>query len=164
MIEIWKDIPDYEGLYQVSNLGQVRNNKNILKPQGCSKRNGKYRYLSIKLSKNGKAIRHRIHRLVAVTFLNYDINEKDLCVDHINNNSFDNNLDNLQIISIRENVSKDRKNIFSNLTGVSRSKIKSKPFRSRIVIDKKEIILGYYENEYDAHLAYEKALKELVNQ
>lgn len=82
--EIWKDIPEYEGLYQVSNLGRVKNNKGlILKP-----RLYKDGYFDIKLSKNGKNKTKRINRLVALAFIpnhnNYPmVNHKD--EDRLNN-------------------------------------------------------------------------------
>ena len=79
MKEEWKDIPGYEGKYQVSNLGRVKNliRNNILKP--ISKRNG---YLSVSLVNNKKIKQFLVHRLVAITFLpnpnNYSIiNHKD---------------------------------------------------------------------------------------
>ena len=83
MIEIWKDIKDYEGLYQVSNLGRVRSldrvvlQKNgflktikgkILSPNKCGslKYGG---YLFIGLSKESVVKRKYIHRLVAEAFI-----------------------------------------------------------------------------------------------
>ena len=89
MIEEWKDVKEYEGLYEVSNLGRVRNRAgHIMTPQiGW---NGER---SIKLSKNGMANKHYVGRLVARAFIpnpnNYwRINHKDLnvendCVDNL---------------------------------------------------------------------------------
>ena len=57
MKEVWKDIPNYEGLYQVSNLGRVKSKRKILKPI-----NGEY--LKVGLSKNGVQTTKYIHRLV----------------------------------------------------------------------------------------------------
>lgn len=69
--EIWKDIQGYKGLYQVSNLGNVKslgNNKRrkekILKP--CKTKDG---YLFIGLHKEGKTKKFRINRLVAIAFI-----------------------------------------------------------------------------------------------
>lgn len=80
--EIWKDIIDYEGLYQISNYGNVYSciSNKILKPS-CNT-NGKY--LGVILCKNGKKRRFQIHRLVATAFIlnpyNYPIvNHKDGC-------------------------------------------------------------------------------------
>lgn len=100
-LDFWKDIQDFEGLYQVSNTGQVkslRNNK-ILKPGKTS--DG---YLQVTLSKNGEAKCFLIHRLVAEAFLP---NEEELPeVDHINNDKADNRICNLQWISHVENLRK----------------------------------------------------------
>lgn len=75
MNEIFKDVPGYEGLYQVSNLGRVKSlhyqKEKILKPS-----EQKWGYLNVHLCKNGKRRTFKIHRLVAESFLlnpnNYD--------------------------------------------------------------------------------------------
>lgn len=97
-LEFWKDIEGYEGLYQVSNIGQVKSLKRnkILKPapNSCG-------YLQVCLHKNGKQKTFRIHRLVAEAFLP---NEDELPeVDHINSDKTDNRVANLQWISHVEN-------------------------------------------------------------
>ena len=89
MEEIWKPIKDYEGLYWVSNQGQVKNKHNrILKPEI---RNG---YYSVNLCKNGKMTHFRIHRLVAITFIpnpkNYPM------VNHKDENKLNNEASNLE--------------------------------------------------------------------
>ena len=70
-IEVWKDIPKYEGVYQVSDLGNVR------RVEACSigknlKKNLRYnqRY-NFCLSLNGRAIIHKICVLVSLTFMDY---------------------------------------------------------------------------------------------
>lgn len=80
--EIWKDIPEYEGLYQISNLGRVRHinkYKHILYQKVDS-----YGYNAVILCKNGKIKYYRVHRLVGMSFIpnpnNYPfINHKDEC-------------------------------------------------------------------------------------
>ena len=68
--ETWKDIRGYEGLYQVSNFGNVRNKKfKILKP-----RKNKNGYFQVNLSKNNKHKNYYIHRLVAIMFLKNEYN------------------------------------------------------------------------------------------
>lgn len=88
---IWSDIPNYEGLYQISNTGLVKsfyhNKSKILKP-GVD-RDG---YLLVVLCKNTTHTTHKVHRLVAQAFLpnpdNYpQINHKD---ENKQNNMVDN--------------------------------------------------------------------------
>jgi hypothetical protein len=157
--EIWKDIPNYEGLYQVSNLGRVKSvkeNNNRLKKPNSSGRG----YFSVILYKNNKHKTFLVHRLVAFAFLNYK-HTPGFVVDHINNNPLDNRLENLQVITIRENSSKDRKNCSSKYTGVCFDK-RDKLYNSSIRINGKKMHLGCFKNEYDAHLAYQKKLKEII--
>jgi hypothetical protein len=60
-------------------------------------------YHSVKLYNNGKYKSYFIHRLVANAFLNFDINSK-LCINHIDGNKKNNKLENLEILSISQNV------------------------------------------------------------
>ena len=89
--EIWKDIEGYEGLYQVSNMGNVRNSRSgrILKYKENSSG-----YLRINLYKNGKKMYYKVHRLVALTFISNTENKP--CVDHINTIKNDNRVCNLR--------------------------------------------------------------------
>ena len=93
MEELWKSIKGYEELYEVSNFGNVRSLDRIIKSRhnGTTIRKGrvltpfyeeKKGYYQVRLSKNGKNKTFRIHRLVALAFLenpfNYsDVNHKD---------------------------------------------------------------------------------------
>lgn len=97
------------------------------------------------------------HILVAVHFLNHKSNGFKIIIDHIDNNKLNNNVSNLQLISVRENTSKDRKNKTSKYTGVSWYKITNK-WKSSIRINGKVKHLGYFENELDASNAYQSAL------
>lgn len=63
-IEEFRDVPGYEGTYEVSNWGRVRRNGKILKP--CKNRKG---YLLVSLFKNGTKKNARLHRLVASVFI-----------------------------------------------------------------------------------------------
>ena len=112
MEEIWKDIKGFEGIYQVSNIGRVKNlerkvkcknnsyrviKEKILKPNK-SKHTG---YYMVTLSKNGKQNTYSVHRLVATAFL--DNPENKPCVDHINTIRTDNRIENLRWVSYEEN-------------------------------------------------------------
>jgi len=120
MKEKWKNIPNFEG-YQVSNFGRVRtHNKTtytkkhgdrhwkdrILKPKGQTYRTG-YR---VDLWKNGKPHTMLVARLIAFTFYDEDINNHKLTVDHIDGNRFNNNLENLELVSLAENIRRGFKN------------------------------------------------------
>lgn len=170
-MEIWKDIPDYEGLYQVSNLGNVKSlsriilrhgkypflSKELILKAGIYKTG--YRYVILQNKRNMKSF--TIHCLVAKAFLNHKPDgTRKIVIDHINNIKWDNRLENLQLITHRQNTSKDKKNTSSKYTGVSFDKEKNK-WKSCININKKLKHLGYFKNEYDAHLEYQKALSEL---
>lgn len=95
--EIWKDILEikglegFEGLYQVSNLGRVKNRKDkILKPD-----TDRYGYKIITLCKNGKHKKVKLHRLVLKVFnqIEDDINYQ---VNHIDGDKTNNKLENLE--------------------------------------------------------------------
>ena len=171
MREIYKSIKRYEGLYEVSNLGNVKSlrrkvvntaksfrivNEKILKPSIQGKV-----YLAVGLSK-GIVKNTYVHKLVAMAFLNHTPNGLTMVIDHINNDKHDNRVTNLQVISQRQNTSKNtKKSRYSNYTGVSKLNGGEGKFVAQIGINKKSVHLGSFENEYDAHLAYQKALKTL---
>ena len=116
MSEIWTDIKGYEHLYEVSNLGRVRTHKNkITHTKRHGPRKWKQRILCFKeknaktgyrvdLWNNGKPKTYLVARLVAFTFYGKDIENKKLTVNHKDGNRFNNNLDNLEIISLKENI------------------------------------------------------------
>jgi len=97
--EIWKDIPNYEGMYQVSNLGRVKSLKfgkeRTLKPglDGSG-------YCHIVLCKGGVQKDKYIHRLVLLTF----VGESELQVNHKNGVKTDNRLENLEYCTRSENA------------------------------------------------------------
>lgn len=96
MEEVWKDIVGYEGLYQVSNFGRVKNNNKLLK--GYIAGRG---YIYVVLYKNNIRKHKTIHSLVALHFIEnpdnlYTINHKD-------ENKLNNRVDNLEWMSIDNN-------------------------------------------------------------
>ena len=71
--------------------------------------------------KNGKKKKEYVHRLVARTFLGLKSNS-NYQVDHINNNSLDNNVCNLQILSQKDNLKKQMKNMAKNFSKYEQEK------------------------------------------
>lgn len=69
--QIWKDIPGYEGLYQVSNTGRVRslNYKHTGKTKVLKQGTKGHGYKVVGIYKNGKRKNYTIHRLVALAFI-----------------------------------------------------------------------------------------------
>jgi hypothetical protein len=161
--EIWKDVPNYEGMYQVSNLGRVKSlkRKGVLKDKILKSGIGGRGYNLVGLMKERKRKTIGVHKLVAMAFLNHKPNGYKEIVDHINNVKADNCLGNIQIISNRENTSKDRCGGTSNYVGVCYHKRANK-WMSSICIDGKMKYLGYYTLEIDASKAYQEALKCLI--
>jgi hypothetical protein len=169
--EIWKDIPNYESLYQVSNFGNVKSleryvkgkvenrlqKENILSKRLVGDKGNQYYAVTLCNNKDRKQI--KVSVLVAMAFLNHIPNGYiGLTVDHIDNNPLNNNINNLQVITKRENSSKDRKGI-SKYTGVTFNK-KSNKWRSQIWIDGKNKTLGSFDDELEAHRAYQKELQQ----
>lgn len=111
MVEIWRDIKDYEGLYQVSNLGRVRSvdhyvkhwcggvrlvKGKIIKP--CTVSGG---YLGVDLCRNNVSKTYLVHRLVAQAFIPNPKNKR--CVNHLNKIRTDNRKENLEWCTHKEN-------------------------------------------------------------
>ena len=160
--EVWRYIDGYDNKYQISTFGNVKSFKVykqgiILKPRSSSR----YAYVSL----NGKT--KYVHHLVATTFINHAINTKTV-IDHIDNDGQDNHLNNLQVITNRENASKERKGEkggyknqkkTSKYVGVYFDKSMRK-WRADIKINNKKTYLGHYELEEDAYLVYKKRKEE----
>ena len=170
IMEEFRDIKGYEGLYQVSNFGRVKSlSRKMCNYQGCymSKEKilnpglTKEGYSNVGLYKKGKGRTFRVHILVAMSFLGHipDGTHK-LVIDHIDNNTLNNNVENLQIITNRENTSKDKKNKTSKYTGVSWHKNKKK-WECNIRIKGKSTFLGYFICEEKASTVYQNKLKTL---
>lgn len=113
-MEVWKDIPGYEGYYEASNHGRIRANQNrpsytakgkrrkieskILKPK-----NDKSNCLRVTLWKNGEHKDFLLARLVCATW-HGDLINTDMTVNHIDGNRLNNNADNLEWLSRADNI------------------------------------------------------------
>ena len=114
MNEVWKDIPNYEGIYEASNTGFIRSKEGkvtfserhgkrvwksrILKPRGINYTTGH----RVALWKDGKVKDALVCRLVAFTFLG--VPPDKLTVNHKDGNRFNNNIENLEWLTLRENI------------------------------------------------------------
>jgi hypothetical protein len=156
--EEWKPVKNYEGLYEVSSLGRV---KSLRRNKVMNVFFDSRKYIIVSLRKDSIKKTFRIHSLVAESFLNHVRNGKmDLVIDHINDNPSDNKVENLQIITQRENSCKTQGNYSSKYKGVCWYS-RDKRWVSKIYIDKKTIVLGYFKCELAAHLAYQNKLKTI---
>lgn len=103
--EIWRDIENYEGLYQVSNLGNVRSlnyGRSKVKRNLQIVVNKHLGYCQVGLTKNKKTKTFRVHRLVAMTFIPNPENKSE--VNHINGIKIDNRANNLDWVTPKENT------------------------------------------------------------
>lgn len=159
--EIWKDVKDYEGVYQVSNLGRVKSLKRKYRLNDKIMKGGKSTsdYIKVTLCKDSNQKLKKVHQLVAIAFLGHIPCGNNLVVDHINTIKTDNHLDNLQIITHRENCSKDKKGS-SKYTGVSWYKRCNK-WQAIININGQNKPLGYFKTELEASEAYQSKLKTI---
>lgn len=110
-MEIWKPANDFEGFYEVSNLGNVRSlnyhNRGIIK--NLVPVVDKYGYKKVCLCKGGKQYNRAVHRMVAAAFLE---NPHDLPqVNHINELKTDNRVENLEWCTAKQNVNHGSRNI-----------------------------------------------------
>lgn len=137
--EIWKDIKGFEGIYQVSNYGNVRSgyvtkksskiekDKNKWRIMNCKASGGHTKYKRLNLSVKGVIYKRTVHRLVAETFIPNPNNYP--CVNHKDENKENNRADNLEWCTYkynsnygtcRERTLKKIKNYYLNLKTAQR--------------------------------------------
>ena len=119
--EIWRPVPDYEAVYEVSNFGRVRsltrtrmvNNSH----GGVSPRTDRGRllalgdngngYVFVQFRSNGKRRNYYVHRLVAEVFIGKPENG-EFVVDHLDHNRRNNYAGNLEWVTQKENIQRSR--------------------------------------------------------
>ena len=137
-LEIWRDLPDYEGIYQVSNLGNVKSldridasghsRKGFIMKQKINNKG----YFSIALCKNGKYKFYQVHRLVAQTFLPNPNNLPQ--VNHKNEDKTDNRVENLEWCTIEYNCNYGTRNERAGLSNSIAQSGKDKPYKYKKII------------------------------
>lgn len=116
MQEKWMPIKDYEGLYEISNFGNVKSlkkewigfnyksktyHKVTMKERIMKPSISKCGYKQVLLSKSNKQSLKLVHRLVAETFIPNELNKP--CVNHIDGNKLNNRVENLEWCTYQEN-------------------------------------------------------------
>jgi len=167
MKEIWESISDYKGFYEVSNFGEVKglqckvwngkawvNKQEIMLKAGTAKKG----YKVVCLCKRGVRRTVNVHTLVWDAFGNKPRNGMKLQVDHKDEIKANNRIDNLQLLTQRENCSKGHHQKGRVLpTGVRKRGLK---YESAIQINGKYVYLGRYYTIEEASQAYKfQALK-----
>lgn len=173
--EIWKPIPGYEGLYEVSSWGKI---KTVLRYRKCSFGSTaivqekilhcyiQKRYFSCVLTKDGKSKNIRVHRIVYKVFVDKsnrniseleDINHKDL-------DKYNNYYKNLEEVSKRENqthryLQQNKSSVFPGVSFRSDEK-RIKRWQASVAVNKKNIYIGTFLTEIEAYQAYLDALQE----
>lgn len=164
---MWKEIPGYEDLYAINKFGEIkslsrvsiRNNHTvILKEKLLTVHDNGKGYLVVCLTKQGKQKTEKIHQLMAITFLNHT-KQKGLVIDHIDGNSKNNSLNNLRIISQRDNCLYSRKKRSTNFLGVYKDKTN---WAASIRINGKRKFLGIFSTPEEAESAYLIAKNSLI--
>jgi hypothetical protein len=137
-MENWVKVLGFEDYYEVSNYGKIRNCKFIMKQQL-----DKYGYKYICLTKNKIQKKLKVHRIVLSSFLK---EEKNLVCNHKDKNRQNNNLNNLEWVTILENNIHKFLNTKSNV-GINK---KNNKWYARVQVNKKRFSLGYFDNIEDA--------------
>ncbi len=154
------DINGFEGIYKIDSKGNIysfhKNKLGKLRKQVLNS-NG---YFCVKLYKEKKYKMIDVHRIIAQTFIENKNNYNQ--VDHIDGNKQNNSLENLRWVDNRLNqiyrFQKVKKS--SKYYGVTWHKLKNK-WQSSIKISGKQIYLGLFKEEIDAHNAYKNYLANL---
>jgi hypothetical protein len=160
MNENWREVTGYDRAYLVSDLGRVKSLKVgkelIMKPIINT-----FGYHMVVLYKNNTKKRFGVHQLVAISFLDHIPDGHKLVIDHINTVKTDNRLENLRILSNRENISLrfNKNNTTSKFRGVTLHN--NNKWLARIRINGKQKYIGTFTSELEAGQAYERALNEI---
>lgn len=170
MNEIWKAIPGYEGLYEVSNTGQIKSLERIVlfrhsrrtHPEIIMKQSKniitKHGYMRVTLCKNGLFSKMLVHKIVCLAFIGeapkgHVVNHKDL-------NKSNNYLVNLEYVTTRQNVHHQLSLTKKLPIGVSKHR---KKYKSVITINGKAMWLGSHDTHEKASEAYQNALLHVNN-
>ena len=154
-METWVEIEDFPN-YEVSDFGNVRNSNTgrKLKPKPIVKSNGNYTCYDVVLYNKTRSLgfHHKIHRLVAKAFIPNPYNKPD--VDHIDGDTSNNEVTNLQWATKSENLLNKNNKIRSDNTSGHRNIF----FCSQ----KEKWAVRYQKNGKQIHLGFFKTLEEAI--
>ncbi|NRT15268.1 hypothetical protein HNP99_001615 [Flavobacterium sp. 28A] len=157
--EEWKQIPGYED-YQISSYGRLQNKHGRYLKGSLKKDHGNETKTRVIYSMTHRGKKYRIYasRLVAAAFRDFDLLDKNFVIDHIDNDSMNDNVENLQIITVRENNTKDSINK-CGYVGVTK---RGSRYISYITTNRIQKNLGTFRTALDAHQAYKEALENII--
>ena len=127
---------------KVLTLGKRMNKGEYYEMKGGISNKG---YKCLQLCFEGKYKKYLVHRIIALTFLNLDFEDKKQIIDHKNRDKLDNQVSNLRLVSQQQN------NFNKNVKGYTK---RGNKYQAIIKINGKKIYLGTYETETEAHNAY----------
>lgn len=168
--EVWKDVVDFEGLYEVSSLGRIRNTKTGAIKAQCLQSNK--RYIQVQLWKNNQHYGELVHRIVARAFIPNPLNKPQ--VNHLDKNDQNNRADNLEWVTCSEN----HKHAFANGRKGSKSRLgeknsyisqyryvywdkRRKCWVASIKIEGKTHNIGRFQDEFAAAMAADDYILQL---
>lgn len=172
-IEEWRDVPNYEGYYQVSDFGRVRSLDRTL-----TDRIGRVKFHEGKVIKGSISNGYKqttlwgdntsrgftFSQLVAMAFLGHKPSGHDLVIDHINGDRLDDRVGNLQIVTHRANLTtcfrSNEDSFSSKYTGVCWSISESK-WKVSIRFKEASFYLGSFDDELEASDSYQLALSKI---
>ena len=112
-IDVWRDIPNYEGYYQINKEGIVKSLQRVIfrkdntiqtfKSKILKQYTSSTGYKSVSLTKNGKTRMFNIHSILALSFINKDYIKQKLIVNHKDGNKLNNDFSNLEIVTSSQN-------------------------------------------------------------
>jgi len=154
----WKDVKNYEGRFKVSENGNL---KSIIKGKekllnGSISNKGYIQY-TLNWKEQNKYNVYTAQQLVAIAFLDHNPNSTSgYVIDHINDNKLDNRIENLRLVSNHENTIKryNKNQLFGTC------KLKNNKWVATVWHNNKNIYLGCFNSELEAHLKVVSYMKK----
>ena len=170
MFEEWKDVVDYEGIYQISNKGHFRRNPDNPRKAKYPLYKNRLGYLYVSISHKTKKANKTIHQLVAAAFIS---NFKyGMHINHIDGDKTNNCIDNLELTNAVHNnthaftlptTTKPGKSKYKNVSIMldKRHKNPKITYMASVRINSKRHFIGSFSNEVEAALAVDAYLDKI---